>query len=73
MSTELAIINLTRELEKHNYILEEILKEMRKKNKEDKIQDIINSWYDMTIEDENNFDNAPEIIQEINNTLKEEQ
>lgn len=72
MSTELAIINLTRELEKHNYILEEILKEMRKKNKEDKIEDIINSWYDLTIENENNFDNAPETIQEINNILKEE-
>lgn len=72
MSTELAIINLTRELEKHNYILEEILKEIRKKNKEDKIQDIINSWYNLTIEDENNFDNAPETIQEINNILKEE-
>lgn len=72
MSTELAIINLQREIEKQNYILEEIVKEMRKKNKEDKIQDIINSWYDLTIEDENNFDNAPETIQEINNTLKED-
>ena len=72
MSTELAIINLQREIEKQNYILEEILKEMRKKNKEDKIENIINSWYDLTIEDENNFDNAPETIQEINQILKEE-
>lgn len=72
MSTELAIINLTREIEKQNYILSEILKEIKSRNKEDKINNIINTWYDKVIEDENNFDNAPETIQEINNIIKED-
>lgn len=72
MSTELAIINLQRQIEKQNYILSAILDEMRKGNKIEKIEKKINEWQDNIIEDESNFDYAPELIQEINTIIKED-
>ena len=72
MSTELAVINLKREMEQQNYILTQILEEMRKSNKMDKVKDEIDKWFDGVMEDENNFDKAPETIQKISNIIKED-
>ena len=72
MSTELAVINLKREMEQQNYILTQILEEMRKSNKMDKVKDEIDKWFYGVMEDENNFDKAPETIQKISNIIKED-